>query len=165
MDRSIVLIGPMGAGKTTLGKKLSKEFDLPFFDTDRLISSRHGSIESIFKKHGEAHFRELETGALTEALRTPGIVATGGGAPMRPENQALLREHFVVFLDTAQEFVIGKINLDKRPLIRDNPDRWTEIYEERKDTYANLASATVFTGGKPIRALMSELEEVVQSVL
>lgn len=165
MKQSIVLIGPMGAGKTTLGKKLSKQLGEPFFDTDKLVSSKYGSIERIFETKGEQFFRQKETEALREALTEPAIVATGGGLPVAEENQLLLEGAFVVFLDTTQEYVIGKINLSKRPLLKANPDRWQEIYDERVETYKKLADATVFTGGRSLTGLLAELKEVTRDVL
>lgn len=118
MNNSVVLIGPMGAGKTTLGKKLARQLGVPFADTDKIVSAKHGSVQSIFQKHGEEHFRDLETLALKKALESAGIVATGGGLPLRQANRKLLEGNLVIFLDTSQEHVIGKINLNKRPLLR-----------------------------------------------
>lgn len=150
----------MGAGKTTLGKKLAKKLGVRFADTDRLIGAKHGSITRIFQKHGEDHFRNLETKALIRALTEFEIVATGGGVVMREENRELLRDHRVIFLDTDAESVLGKINLDKRPLLKDDPEAWSRIYAERAELYKAVADATLFTGSKPIRTLMTELEEL-----
>ena len=156
-----VLIGPMGAGKTTLGKKLSKKLGLSFADTDRLIAKDHGAITKIFEKHGEDYFRDLETKYLAEALESFEIVATGGGIVLRDKNRELLTGHKVVFLDTDQQSVIGKINLDKRPLIRDDPDAWGRIYQARLPLYQAVATRTVFTGSRAIRAITKELEEII----
>ena len=79
----IVLVGPMGAGKTTLGKKLAKSLDLPFFDTDKMVESVHGPIVKIFETAGEEVFRDYEQKALLEALGSGGVVATGGGVVLR----------------------------------------------------------------------------------
>ena len=165
MKNSVVLIGPMGAGKTTLGKKLARQLGVPFADTDKIVSAKHGSVQSIFQKHGEEHFRDLETLALEKALASAGIVATGGGLPMRETNRKLLEGNLVIFLDTSQEHVIGKINLNKRPLLKDNPDRWTEIYNERKPLYEQISQRTIFTGGKSLKTLLAELEEAIKDVV
>ena len=161
MSRCIVLVGPMGAGKTTFGKKLAKKLQVPFVDTDKLVASNHGAISKIFATKGEEHFRTLETQALSEALESSGIVATGGGVVLSQENRNLLADHFVVFLDTSQESVIGKINLDRRPLLKDNPDEWGRIYRERKSLYEEVSDQTVFTGDRSIRQIMKDLEGIV----
>ena len=155
---TLILIGPMGSGKTTLGKKLAKELEVPFADTDKLVAKEHGSIVDIFAKYGEAHFRTLETSALIKALANGGVIATGGGIVLSEENRRLLSGYRTVFLDTASEHVLGKINLSKRPLLKDNPERWDAIYLERKALYEQCATATVFTGGRPIKALISQLK-------
>jgi shikimate kinase len=160
MSRAIVLVGPMGAGKTTLGKKLAKKLGVRFADTDRLIGAKHGSITRIFEKHGEDHFRNLETKALERALTEFDVVATGGGVVLRQENRELLSPHRVIFLQTDSESVLGKVNLDKRPLLKDDPSAWQRIYDERMPLYESVADATLFTGSRPIRTLMSELEEL-----
>lgn len=160
MSRAIVLVGPMGAGKTTLGKKLAKKLGVSFADTDRLIGARNGSISRIFEKHGEEHFRNLETKALERALNEFDVVATGGGVVLREENRNLIKNHRVIFLDTNAESVLGKINLEKRPLIRDDPEAWDRIYQNRVELYREVADATLFTGSRPIRTLMAELEEL-----
>lgn len=159
MKRSIVLIGPMGSGKTTLGKKLAVELKVEFVDTDKIVAKHHGAITRIFETKGEAHFRELETKALEKALRSNAVVATGGGAVLSETNQSLIREHHVVFLDTTAEHVLGKINLDKRPLLKNNPEKWQEIYDERIETYRSLANQIVFTGGKGIKQLIASIRE------
>ena len=158
---AVVLIGPMGAGKTTLGKKLAKKLGLSFADTDRLVAKDHGSITKLFEKHGEDYFRNLETKYLQAALSDYQIVATGGGIVLREQNRKILAGHTVVFLDTDQQSVIGKINLDKRPLLRDNPEAWGEIYEARLPLYREVANHTVFTGNRPIRVVTKELEEII----
>lgn len=156
---TLILIGPMGSGKTTLGKKLAKELAVPFSDTDKLVAKDHGAIVDIFAKFGEAHFRTLETSALIKALDAGGVIATGGGIVLSEENRRLLSGYRTVFLDTSSEHVLGKINLSKRPLLKDNPEHWDAIYNERKSLYLQCATATVFTGGKPIKALISQLKQ------
>lgn len=159
----IVLVGPMGAGKTTLGKKLAKSLDLPFFDTDKMVESAHGPIVKIFENAGEEVFRDYEQKALFEALGSGGVVATGGGVVLREANRKALLGHLVIFLDTTADSVIKRVNLLKRPLLRDNPERWQEIYLQRLDLYKTVASETLFTGNRPIKALLDELKAKVEN--
>lgn len=159
MPGAIVLIGPMGSGKTTLGKKLAKELGLRFIDTDKQIASIHGPIAKIFEDSGEEFFRDLESEALAEALSQPAVVATGGGAVLRDKNRELIKKHHVIFLDTSSEHVLGKVNLSKRPLLRDNPQKWQEIYDSRIGLYRALAKQTIFTGGRPIKKLVQEITD------
>lgn len=165
MTDPIVLIGPMGAGKTTLGRKLAKVLDMKFVDTDRLVAASHGAITKIFEVHGEEHFRVLETKALKKALMTPGVIATGGGIVTTAENRELLGPIRTIFLDTTSDWVLARINLDKRPLLKADPSMWSKLYEERLEYYRELADETVSTANRPIRAVMEELESKARDVL
>ena len=158
---SIVLVGPMGSGKTTLGKRLAKELELEFLDTDKLIARDHGAITKIFSEKGEEYFRQLETEYLADSLPGSAVVATGGGIVIREENRDLMKGQLVVFLDTDSEHVLGKVNISKRPLLKDNPERWQEIYQTRKPLYESVATATVYTGGRSIKTLIQELKELI----
>lgn len=157
----IVLVGPMGAGKTTLGKKLAKLMDLPFADTDKIVEQEHGPIMKIFETDGEDVFRRYEEKALIKALKTNGVVATGGGIVLSESNRNALIGHLVIFLDTNAESVIRRVNLLKRPLLRENPERWQEIYLQRLELYKSVSNETLFTGNRPIKALVEELKDKV----
>ncbi|MFZ5637430.1 MAG: shikimate kinase [Pseudomonadota bacterium] len=117
----LVLIGPMGAGKSALGRRLATLRDLPFVDLDREIELRAGAdIPTIFAHEGEAGFRRREREALAGALAGPScVLATGGGAVLDPENRALMRRHgFVVHLRIAVETQLARLAGDRsRPLI------------------------------------------------
>ncbi len=162
MLNAVVLIGPMGSGKTTFGKKLAKELGLQFIDTDKKITALHGPISNLFEKIGEPAFRDLETSALRSALGEGGIIATRGGVILSEINQKMLKEFCVVFLDTKAEHVIGKISVAKRPLLKDNPEKWQEIYNDRIDLYRAAADRTIFTGGRSVKAVMNELRKIVE---
>lgn len=121
-----------------------------------------GAISEIFDNQGEAYFRSLEEQALTNAIQQDAIVATGGGIVLSETNRILMKQGLVVFLDSTQEAVIGRVNLDKRPLLKDNPNRWQEIYLERLPLYKEVANIEVFTGTRPIRDLLDELSEKIK---
>lgn len=161
--KPIVLIGPMGAGKTTLGKKLAKSLGITFNDTDKLVEKEHGPISTIFESSGEEHFRDLEHGALVAALSAGGVISTGGGIVLREDNRNLLRQALVILLDTTSDAVLSRINLKKRPLLRDNPQKWQEIYDARISIYRELADEVLFTGNRPIKELVAELESRVSN--
>ena len=89
-QKAIVLVGPAGVGKTTVGKKLANALGLIFLDTDALFVRDHGSISDFFSKHGESAFRKLEQDYLTFAIQQNAVVATGGGAVVSEENRKAL---------------------------------------------------------------------------
>jgi shikimate kinase len=155
----------MGAGKTTLGRKLAKLLERKFLDTDRLVSASHGPITQIFEKHGEDKFRTMETKALKKALMTPGVIATGGGVVVAEENRELLTGIPTIFLDTNSDWVLARMNLEKRPLLRTDPGMWSRLYEERLGYYRQLADETVITANRPIRAVLEELESKARNVI
>lgn len=152
----------MGAGKTTLGKRLAKVLDLPFVDTDKMVAADHGSIKNLFAMKGEAHFRDLESAALVTALNNQGVVATGGGIVLSQENRTLLSQNATIFLDTNMEFVLRSLNVSKRPLLKDNPEMWEQIYRDRLEFYREVSVATVNTANTSVGAIMKNLESEVR---
>lgn len=118
----VVLVGPMGAGKTRVGKRVARLLEVGFTDTDRLIVADHGPIAAIFAEHGEPYFRELERDAVVRALSDDGVVSLGGGAVLDPATRADLAGERVVFLTVSARAVEGRLGDGKRPLIR-NGDR------------------------------------------
>ena len=165
MAKPLVLIGPMGAGKSTLGRKLAKLLETKFLDTDRMISASHGPIPKIFEDQGEDRFRTLETAALEKALKSPAVIATGGGVVVTKKNRELLQDIPTIFLDTNADWVLSRINLDKRPLLKSDPSMWEMLYQERLGYYQQLATATVVTANRPIRVVLEELESKARDVL
>ena len=161
MMGSIVLVGPMGAGKTTLGKRLAKVLDLPFVDTDKMVTADHGSIKDLFAAKGESYFRDLESAALVKALDGRNVVATGGGIVLSEANRALLTKNATIFLDTNMEFVLRSLNVSKRPLLKDNPESWEQIYQDRLEFYKEVSIATVNTANNSVGAIMKNLESEV----
>src|SRR4051794_29264389 len=137
---AIVLIGPMGAGKTSIGRRVAKALGRPFFDTDIAVVRAHGPIERLFEEHGEAFFRGLERAAVREGLATAGIVSLGGGAVLDEDTQADLAEHRVVLLTVEPRVVASRVRESTRPLLQgeDPLARWSAIYEERRPVYEKL---------------------------
>lgn len=146
-DRAIVFVGPMAAGKTSLGRHVAKALGVPFIDTDAVFVRHHGVIATFFDAHGEAEFRRLEEAVIEAELAKPGarIVALGGGAVLSERTRELLARHPVVLLMTTQEAVLRTANIAKRPLLRDDPDAWNRILHARRPFYEQVADVTYRT--------------------
>ncbi|MFT4030409.1 MAG: shikimate kinase [Protaetiibacter sp.] len=152
-----VLIGPMGAGKTRVGKRVARALDVPFTDTDRVIVAQHGPIAGIFDAHGEPHFRALERGVVREALRGEGIVSLGGGAVLDEGTQAALSGLPVVYLRITADAVAARLGDGKRPLVRGGVDDWQRIYDARRAVYERLASVSFDTSSVPIDRIAEDV--------
>lgn len=143
-----VFIGPMGAGKTRIGRRVSRALGVPFTDTDKVIVAEHGAIADLFDTHGEAHFRALERAAVHRALAGDGIVSLGGGAVLDAETRAELSAHPVVYLSVTADAVEARLENGKRPLVRGGIDDWQRIYDARRPIYEELAVLTLSTAGR-----------------
>ncbi|CAL1240737.1 shikimate kinase AroK [Candidatus Methylocalor cossyra] len=150
--KNICLIGPMGAGKTTIGRLLAKSLGATFVDSDKQIERRTGvCIPMIFEYEGEAGFRRREAEVLAEVVQMDGIVlATGGGAILLPENRECLRRRgFVVYLYCSIEKQLERTHKDSnRPLLQtaDPRRRLLELQAVRGPLYRALADFTIDTG-------------------
>ena len=166
---NIFLVGLMGAGKTTIGRTLAKRLELSFVDTDREIEARTGvSVPTVFDIEGEEGFRRREAEVIQAISRQDGqIVATGGGAVLRPENRANMRTGgFVVYLNVPPTILWERTRHDRnRPLLQvDNPlRRLEELYAIRDPLYRGVADLVVDSGRMGaqtiIQVLVKELEE------
>jgi shikimate kinase len=156
---TIVLIGPMGVGKTTIGRKLAKALKLPFIDTDNLISDEHGPIPAIFEERGEPTFRRLEEEALEKAIRESAVVATGGGAVISALTRKRLKDVTVVYLSTDGKHIASRLKNGNRPLIQNGVEDWRRIYAERKPLYVETADFEINTSGQPISASIQDIIE------
>ncbi|MDO4896978.1 MAG: shikimate kinase [Moraxella sp.] len=159
---AIFFVGPMGAGKTTVGKLLAKHLGRTFVDCDWYIAEQTGAdIPWIFAKEGEAGFRERETKALSELVVMPNIVmATGGGAVGRPENRELLKQGLVIYLDANVETQLARTKKDKnRPLLQnDNPKAVLKtLYEQRSPLYQEVADIVIPTGRAYPKQMVQEI--------
>lgn len=146
---NIILIGPMGAGKSTVGRRIAKALGLRFVDLDEVIEDAAGSsIPLIFELQGEAGFREREAEALRRVCADDGIVlATGGGSVLAPQNREVLhRRGFVVYLEAPVELQLERLARDQtRPLLR-TPDRAQKLRElaaARNSIYRELADLQI----------------------
>jgi len=149
LERPVVLVGMMGAGKSTVGRRVAVKLGRPFADTDALIEAREGqSIAELFATRGEPAFRDLEAAALRELVLGPEllVLATGGGAVVRPANRALLREHAtVVWLRASAGVLAHRVRQDgSRPLLADDPRAAIDrLLGEREPWYREVADHVV----------------------
>ncbi len=161
---AIVLVGPMGVGKTTIGKKLARAIDSTFRDTDSIFVAEHGPIADFFEAHGEQKFREIEADIVQTAIKTPGVIATGGGAPLREDTQAALRQGaFVIYLATDGKHMASRLAHGNRPLITDGVESWKAIYQARKPIYESVADVTIDTSSKPLATILDEIKKELES--
>ena len=166
----VLLVGFMGAGKTSVGRALSLSMGWDFADLDDQVVAREGrSIEQIFDESGEARFRRAEVEALRELLAgnrsRPSIIALGGGAFMEPEIVELIEQSgsIVIFLDAPVDDLLRRCETQAvvRPLRRD-AERFRKLYEARRPHYLK-ASFRVETGGKDIECVSREIASKLQS--
>jgi shikimate kinase len=148
----LVLVGPPGAGKSTVGAHVAQRLGLEHHDTDAAIVRAQGrSISDIFVDDGEAAFRALERAEVLRALASPDVVLSlGGGAVMDPDVQAALSAHTVVFLDVSIADAAGRVGFDaSRPMLVVNPRAsWMRLMQARRPVYEALATWRVDTAGR-----------------
>lgn len=161
--RNIILIGPMGSGKSTIGNIIARRLHREFEDSDHFIEERTGvDIARIFDVEGEQGFRDRESNALKELLEANGrVIATGGGSILREENRQLLKQKgFIIFLDTSVNQQMHRLRRDKkRPLLQtDNPrERLEALLAERRPIYLDLADLAVKTDKRVARRLATDI--------
>ena len=162
----IILIGPPGAGKTSVGKALAKKLSLNFLDSDKVVEEKSGkSISEIFISDGEPAFREMERAAVIDLIENQdGVIALGGGSVMDLEvSKRLLPMANVVFLDVSISNAAPRVGFNRdRPLLLGNPrQQWIALMEKRRSTYEALAKARVSTDNKkPVEVV----EEIVKEL-
>jgi shikimate kinase len=166
MTPRVVLVGAMGAGKTTVGRMVADALGVDFLDTDEVVERETGrSVAEIFVDDGEAHFRELERRAVAASLAGhSGVLALGGGAVLDVATRELLDGHRVVFLrvglsDAAQRVGLGV----SRPLLLGNVrGRIKQLLDERTPIYESVAQHVVDTDGRPAREVADQVRAVVE---
>jgi shikimate kinase len=168
--RNIVLVGFMGTGKTSVGKRLAERLKMPMIDTDDIIAEDSGmDIPDIFARYGEAHFRDLESAAVCKAANLENyVISTGGGVVLRESNLDMLKRNGVVFCLTATTREIWRRvgSGTHRPLLQaPNPlGKIEQMLIERRPFYAR-ADHQIPTTGLSIRAITDKIVEIFQQSL
>ncbi|BAL91446.1 putative shikimate kinase [Actinoplanes missouriensis 431] len=161
MAPAVVLVGVMGAGKTTVGAALAERLGVPFADTDTIIEERAGKpIPEIFVDDGEAAFREQERAVVAECVETfPGVLALGGGAILDDGTRQRLTEQTVVFLTVELGDAIKRVGLGAgRPLLAINPRATLRhLMEQRRPLYLEVATHVIATDGREPADLAAEI--------
>jgi len=160
---NIFLIGFMGVGKSTIAKLLAKELQAELVEMDETIEAEAGmSINEIFEKFGEQHFRDLETALVERVAKTGGaVVSCGGGAVLRPENVELMKQSGkIIFLSATPETIYERVkHSTNRPLLNGNMnvEYIRELMERRREAYENAADVVVSTDGKWKSQIVEEI--------
>jgi len=162
---NIFLIGPMGAGKTTIGRQLARKLGMRFLDSDRVIEERTGAdIPLIFEKEGEAGFRRREQAVIDELTREENLVlATGGGAVLSAENRsALAQRGRVIYLHSDLDSLVERTGKDRsRPLLQSGQEPHAvlaRILEQREPLYRETADFTIDTSN-------ASISHVIQAII
>ncbi|MDC9726830.1 MAG: shikimate kinase [Candidatus Thioglobus sp.] len=165
---NVVLVGPMGSGKTSVGRRLACVLKRDFFDSDFEIVARTGvAIDHIFDVEGEEGFRQREINMLAELCEIPNIViATGGGIVIKPENRELLkRNSFVVYLSSSIEQLVMRTARSKsRPLLEQSTNREQtirDLVKKREPLYQEVADVVIDTTGKKLYAIINEIKKAI----
>ena len=169
MAPRVILIGPMGSGKTTIGSLLAEKLGLAFRDTDHLIEEQEEKpVSQIFLDQGEDVFRAIEKKVLRDELLSDGtVLSLGGGAPISIDAQSALRaiSSYIIFLDISLSTVVPRIGFNRdRPLLLNNPrGQWQTLMEARRPIYEALADVTINVDDKSeeeiVTIALSSLEE------
>ena len=168
MAPRVILIGPMGSGKTTIGQLIAKRLDIAFRDTDQVIEGETGrTVSDIFLEDGEDAFRLLEKSVLRNELLSDGtVLALGGGAPISMDAQSALRAIAspVVYLDISLATVAPRIGFNRdRPLLLHDPrGQWQTLMEARRPIYESIADTVIDVNTKSETEIVDEILEVLK---
>ena len=167
MAPKVILLGPMGSGKTTIGADLARKLKCNFSDTDQLITEDQGkSIHEIFVEDGESHFRLVEESIVIDALREKeGVLALGGGAVLSEATQQVLKQTsgLKVFLDITLTAVAPRVGFNtERPLLLVNPrQKWQELMVARRPIYESLADLTIDVSNLQADEIVAQIVKVL----
>ncbi len=171
MLKKIVLIGPPGAGKSSIGKALAKELNLDFIDSDSEIEKiSHKKISEIFIEDGEPAFRLLEVDVVKKVLADfNGVISLGGGAPISKEIEEVLgnADYPVVFIDVSIAQAATRIGFNKdRPLLLVNPrQQWISLMNDRRPIYEKLASQTISSDNQKPHEVAKQISQKLKATL
>lgn len=167
MAPRVVFIGPMGSGKSTIGKSVARALGVPFRDTDTIIEEVEGmDVSQIFIDKGEDYFRTVEKKVLRDELLSDGsVLALGGGAPISVDAQSALKVSSapVVYLDISLASVAPRIGFNRdRPLLLHNPrGQWQTLMEARRPIYESIANFVIDVNGKSQKEIVNEVLGVI----
>lgn len=168
MKKNIILVGLMGAGKSTIGRNLARILNKEFYDSDRVIEERTGvDIATIFEIEGEQGFRDREEQVIKELCEQDNIVlATGGGSILRKTNRNnMSKRGHVVYLRTSAELLYSRIRHDKkRPLMQTKSplDTLKTLLDNREPHYMDVADTVVMTGKQKVAVIVRRVEEALK---
>ena len=156
---ALVLIGPMGAGKTSVGRRVAKALGRRFYDSDIAVVREHGPMDTIFAEHGEPAFRAWEREAVASGLARGGVVSLGGGAVLNTDTQRDLARHRVALLTVEPRVVAARVAGTDRPLLGgdDALAHWEQIFREREPVYRQLADRTFDTSHGPLQHVVDAI--------
>lgn len=164
--KNLVLIGFMGSGKTSVGRWISQNANMAFYDTDEYIEKNQSKeIKDIFAAEGEAYFRDLETQTIRFMSKklNDSVISVGGGLPLREENQKLLKKlGYVVYLRAEESSLVKRLKNDsKRPLLAgdDMEKKIHELMQQRESIYLSVADMIVDTDEKTFAQIYNEIED------
>ncbi|MGW9629342.1 shikimate kinase [Agromyces sp. NPDC055520] len=154
----IVLVGPMGAGKSRVGQRLAAAVGAPFVDTDLRIVERYGPIDQIFDREGEEYFRIVEREIVDEALREEAVISLGGGAVLHDDTRDDLAGLPVVWLQVSASAVASRLAGGNRPLLEGGGlERWSAILEARTPLYESVADFSIDTSRRSVVRIVDDI--------
>lgn len=164
MKNKIVIIGMPGSGKTTLGKVLSEELNIKFYDMDEYIVEKTGKTTIELFENGEEYFRDIESETCKELAKFDNVlISTGGGVIKRKANiDVLNKEGLIVFIDRPVEKILGDVDVSFRPLLKDGKERLFKLYDERYNLYNEYADVIV-KNDSDIITVINKIKEIIKN--